>query len=178
MLVTTVILMTKKEARKYVFAQNKNISTEQLNLWKKDVFEKLEKNNYFINAQTVGIYFPIFKELNLTELIEKYPNKTFYFPKTVLRTLEFKTVSHLNELVNGPYGLKEPPTNFKTKKKIDVYLVPCVATSGNYRIGHGAGFYDHYFKDHKGYKIGIVNPMFKDLSVSVDKHDIPMDEIL
>ena len=42
----------------------------------------------------------------------------------------------------------------------------------------GAGFYDNYFQDHQGHKIGIVHQLLKDLNVEMNEFDIPMDVII
>lgn len=170
--------MTKKEARTFVRNKSKYIKRSNYLLWNEIIGSKIENNSNFIKAKKVGIYYPINKEFNFLYLMEKYPNKEFYFPKTIKKDLIFIKVNNINELVDGPFNLKEPVLNSNQKTELDLYIVPCVASHKNYRIGHGAGYYDYYFKNNKGYKIGVVHPLFKDLDVEVNSYDIPMDEII
>lgn len=170
--------MTKQQVRKYVQEQHLLLTKDYYNEQQQLVITKIKTNKHFIKAKKIGIYFPLEKELNLLSLINEFPNKKFYFPKTINKNLSFKYENDLTKLISGPFGLKEPKIELPTEATLDLYLVPCVATYKNYRIGHGAGYYDYYFKDHKGYKIGVVLDVFKDLKTEVNDYDIPMDEII
>ena len=170
--------MDKNQARKYAKETLVSLTTKDLQKEEKEIIKRLSENEHFLNAKKIGIYYPINKELNLLKLLELFPDKSFYFPKTINRTLNFHLIKDLTEFQLGPFNLKEPKPSTPIDNELDVYLVPCVATSKLYRIGHGAGFYDQYFENRKGYKIGIVHNQLKDLTVKMGGFDIPMDLIL
>ncbi len=170
--------MDKNKARKIARDFFANLKEQDLIKRKQEIIKFLKINPQFITAKKVGIYYPLIGEIDLTSLLVLYPEKQFYFPKTENKDLTFREVNDLKELQLGKFGLKEPTLLHKKEQFIDLYLVPCVATTKNYRIGHGAGYYDRYFKNHFGYKIGIVHQAMKNLDVDVEVHDIAMDEIL
>lgn len=178
MCVTMKMRMNKKEARIYARKIIKTLSVRNREIRALELIELLKVNNEFLNAKKVALFHPLDHEVNLLKLMELFPEKRYYFPKTKSRYMDFRKVSNLSKLIAGKFGLKEPSESAKVEKEIDVYLVPCLAASGNYRIGHGAGYYDRYFKRLNGYKIGIVFKELKDLNVLIDNHDIPMDLIL
>lgn len=172
------MLMTKKEVRKQARKTIKKMTKKDKEKRALEVIGLLKENDVFSRAKKVAIYYPLKHEINLLGLLEMYPDKKFYFPKTNKGFMDFRKVNDLTTLVDGKFDLKEPNENAIVETLIDVYLVPCMATYKNYRIGHGAGYYDKYFKRLDGYKIGIVFKELKDLKIDVEKHDIPMDIIL
>lgn len=168
-------LMSKKQARLYAKKLIKNIDKQARAL---EILDLLKNNEEFVKAKKVALYHPLDHEVDLLSLMDIYKDKKFYFPKTKKDYMDFREVNDLKLLIAGKFNLKEPNINTTVEDNIDVYLVPCLASSKNFRIGHGAGYYDRYFKSKKGYKIGIVFKELKDLNVIVDNYDIPMDIIL
>lgn len=169
------ILMTKKEARVYAKKIIKKVDKKARAL---ELIDLLKVNEEFLKAKKVALYHPLDHEVDLLSLMEMFKDKKFYFPKTKKDYMDFREVNDLSLLIDGKFNLKEPNINALVEDEIDVYLVPCLASNKNFRIGHGAGYYDRYFKRRKGYKIGIVFKELKDLNVKVDFYDIPMDIIL
>lgn len=178
MCATTMTLMDKESVRMHAKKVRSLLTKEEQIQRSLEVMNLLMKHELFMKASKIGIYYPLKNEIDLTPLIEKFPNKMFYFPKTVGNTLTFSKVQNVEELVPGRFGLKEPKEGLYVEKDIDVYLVPCLATSGLYRIGYGAGYYDQYFNTAKGYKIGITYNELKNYHVKFSHFDIPMDEII
>lgn len=170
--------MTKKEARNYARKVIKTLKVKDKEKRALELIALLKTNKQFMSAKKVALYHPLDHEVNLLKLMELFPGKTFYFPKTKKYYMDFREVNNLSTLREGKFNLKEPSKDAKVETEIDVYLVPCLLTADNYRIGHGAGYYDRYFKRLDGYKIGIVFKELKNLNVKVDEHDIPMDIIL
>ncbi len=170
--------MTKKEARQLFKSQIKLITNEEKNKRTNELINLISNLEEFKKATKIAIYYPLKYEMNLTKLIELFPMKKFYFPKVVKDSLNFYLITNLEELKPSLFGLKEPLESVNLERDIEVYLVPCLASSNNYRIGHGAGFYDKYFAKYNGFKVGITYHEFKDLDVDYNDHDIPMDVIL
>lgn len=171
-------LKNKEEVRTHAKKTIKNLTTEERKKRQEEIILLLKKNKEFLRAKKVGIYYPLDHEVDLLILKELYPEKEFYFPRTKKYDMDFCLVNDLSELVFGKFNLKEPNNQALIGLDLDVYLVPCLASFNNYRIGHGAGYYDIYFKREKGYKIGIVFQELKDQKVIINNYDIPMDIIL
>lgn len=170
--------MNKIEARKLFKVEIKLITSEESKNRRDELVSLLSNLDSFKNAQKVGLYYPLKYELDLTILMELYPKKKYYFPRVIKDSLNFYLVNDLSELKPSLFSLKEPLEGTILERDIDLYLVPCLLTSGNYRIGHGAGFYDKYFAKYDGFKVGIVQKRFKNLEIENHDHDIPMDVIL
>lgn len=167
-------LKTRKKAKEIITS----FTTEKRSEIEAEKIKLISENKEFLKAKKVGIYHPLNHEINLLKLMALFKDKSFYFPKTNYPNMDFRLVTDIDELVDGKFNLKEPGDNAIIEADIDVYLVPCLATNKNYRLGHGAGYYDRYFSIFKGYKIGVVHSELKDEEFSVNDHDIPMDEII
>lgn len=174
----TVIFMDKNQARKMAYSHYKEMDELTYLERMKEILESITSFEPFIQAKKVGIYYPIKKEINLLSLMHLYPKKIFYFPRLEGKTLSFRQISDIENLEGSKFGTRQPKKDAVIEKEIDVYFVPCVLTSGLYRIGHGKGYYDYYFKEHQGLKVGIVHKALKNKDVKVNEFDIPMDIIL
>ena len=88
-----------------------------------------------------------------------------------------------DQLVDGPYGTKQP----SSKNKIctpDVILLPMLAfDSDGWRLGYGGGFYDRTIAEyatrgHKASVIGLAYDGQKMDRVPVGPYDMPIDAVL
>lgn len=168
----------KKTLRAFVLNKRKQIPVEEQNIITEFLIKKLVQMDVFLNAQSIGIYYPIHQEINLLSLIELYPNKDFYLPNIENGKIHYRLIKRLDDLINAPFNLKEAPITNPSIEDCDLYLVPCVATCKLLRIGYGKGYFDAYLKDKKGYKLGITYPAFKYDYDLQEVHDILMDELL
>lgn len=106
--------------------------------------------------------------------VKHHPHLTFH---------EMKTLAEVKQLIpQGKYGLKEPQVEDEKKSPLppalDVILVPGVAFTTNCaRLGHGAGYYDDFFKRHAlQHKEHGVAPLLVGIALKQQIIDyIPMD---
>ncbi|MGI6360337.1 MAG: 5-formyltetrahydrofolate cyclo-ligase [Acholeplasmatales bacterium] len=164
----------RKKAYKYFLSMSDDIYLER----NKEILEYIIHDERFLSAQKIALYYPIKKEINLLSLMVVFPSKEYFFPRMEGNTLSFRKVNNLSELEDAKFNLKEPKNNALVEENIDLYFVPCLLTSGNFRIGYGKGYYDNYFKNHQGFKVGIVHKELKNVSAKIDSHDVPMDFII
>lgn len=141
-----------------------------------EVLEAIIKSKCLEKYNKIGIYYPIGKEINITDLLTIYPNKEFYFPKTT-DVLEFIKCDSISNLIPGPFKTKEPSGIAASRDEIECFIIPCVAISFNKRrVGYGKGYYDKYLSGYKGYKIGVCyNSAYMD--INTDEYDVKFDEI-
>ncbi len=170
--------MDKKALRKKAYKYYEQMSDEVYLKRNKEILEYIVNYERFLNAQKIALYYPIKKEINLLSLMVIFPDKEYFFPRMEGNTLSFRKVNNLLELEDAKFNIKEPKKDTLVEENIDLYFVPCLLTSGNFRIGYGKGYYDNYFKNHQGFKVGIVHKELKDVNVKIDSHDIPMDFII
>lgn len=104
-------------------------------------------------ATEVLAYAPLPDELAYVwELMNAYPQKTWFFPRVHDNTMQFVQVRHQNEFAPGTFGIKEPLGTDLWHARMHrhaVCLVPARAldSAGN-RLGRGRGFYDRFLNTH------------------------------
>ena len=76
------------------------------------------------------------------------------------------------------YGIPEPKGE-ATEEKPDVILIPCVAaTAKGTRLGHGAGYYDRFLQNQKGYRVCLCFEEFLMEELPQEEWDIPMEAVI
>ena len=164
--------MNKNEARKYSLDIRKNKDSITASA---TVVDALISSNILNSYQHIGIYYPIGKEINIMELVNKYPNKEFYLPVTN-EELVFKKYKLGDELLKGPFNTHEPIGQIVDRDIIECFIIPCVAISkNNQRIGYGKGYYDRYLMNYNGLKIGVCYKESGELAVDCDSFDVVLD---
>jgi len=155
--------------RAIVEQQRRILTDEQVAEQSALVIAQLEQMSAFKEAQTILMYYPIHKEVDLRPLLTKYAGqKTFLFPVTHRYSMEVRPYDGEDMMRRGRLGVPEPQT--KTwKGPIDLILVPGVVFDQHrHRIGRGGGYYDKYLaKHHHVKKIGVC------YSFQLKKHSIP-----
>lgn len=170
--------MTKSDYRKQALAARNRLKDIEVEKNENIVFDKLSKHKAFLEAKTVGLYYPIKGEMDLLSLKQSYPDKRYYLPNVENGQIIYRRFTSEQTLIDGPFGTKEVVKNEESVLDCDLYLIPCVATSDLLRIGYGKGYFDQYLKDKSGYKLGITFPMFKTSGIQKDVHDVLLDEVL
>jgi 5-formyltetrahydrofolate cyclo-ligase len=137
----------------------------------------LEAFPEFQSASVVYAYAPLRGEPDWI-LDGLPPGKTYAFPRTTGRHVDFIVCEDLSEMTPGAFGVLTPPPGPPAPPP-DLILVPGMAfdVQGN-RMGHGHGIYDLILKTFPGYRLGVV--FFKQLfpSVPFEPHDEPVEAIL
>ncbi len=151
-------MLSKKELRIQALQRRSRLDESMMENAKKSIFEKLANLKQFIEAKTVGIYYPLGKEIDLLDLVKLYPDKIFALPKTEDGQIIYYEFNDKTKLIKTSFGLLEPKTGKNLNNKLDVCLVPSLGiTKEYYRLGYGAGYFDRFFTLYKEpYKIGII----------------------
>lgn len=144
-------------------------------------------NNKIINSKIYGsskvvyCYCSVNKEVDLTGVIEDCfkKNKTVALPRVVNKeTMEFFTISDINDVKEGYFGIREPVSNVAAPKA-DCIIVPGLAfTRDGKRIGYGGGFYDKYLEQSPSYTIGVGFDFQIVNDLKQHPKDIKLDEII
>ena len=133
------------------------------------IISQLEHMQWFRDAKTIMIYYPIHNEVDLRPLLKRYEGqKTFLLPVTHRRSIEPRQYDGEDMMRRGKYKVPEPQTS-EWEGKIDLILVPGVVFDPLCnRIGRGGGFYDRFLKRHRHvHQVGIA------YDFQVKKHEIP-----
>ena len=163
--------MRKDEARRLALSNRPKDNKEISKLIVDDIYDSRVLDNY----DNIGIYYPLGKEIDIMDIMNKYPNKTFYLPKTD-KFMYFIKYEFGDKLVDGPFKTKEPEGMIVPINTIECFLIPCVAISkDNKRVGYGKGYYDRYLKNYNGLKIGICYNNASDMDIDMDIYDVKLD---
>jgi len=167
--------LRKSSLRKDTLLKRKSVTETASAEKSKIITDTLILSDFFIKSQTIAVYFPYKKEVNLLSLLDDAKSKTFCFPKVEKNSkqLSFYEVNDISELQKGAFGIMEPGNNLKKVeiKEIDLFLIPGVAFSENgERIGYGGGYYDSTLKLRKkqsstcgiAFELQIISSGFSD----------------
>ena len=147
------------------------------------ICERLAAWTIFAQSQTILTYMPIKSEVDLTPLLERFPQKRWVLPR-IIPEENHRMEFHLYDaarLVQHPFGMMEPAPDapILAAEEIELTLVPGLAYDRRgYRLGYGGGYYDRFLARFRGISMGIV---FHDLwldSIPHGRHDVRVQWIV
>ena len=114
------------------------------------------------NADSVFVYWSVGSEVDTSVIIEKalVDGKRVALPKCTDKdgNMSFYYIDALSSLVDGMYGIKEPPTDIPADDftMLSLCLVPALSfdTEG-FRLGYGKGYYDRFLSLFSGVTMGL-----------------------
>ena len=169
-------MASKSDLRNLIIKnRNEKDALERLRL-NKEMLKQISQHPKFIKSKRVGIYYPLPTEIDVRELINLFPDKTFAYPKIVEGNLVFLSYEKDTQFEKSNFNVFEPKTGNDISSKLDLVITPALGMNkSNYRLGFGKGYYDMFYKKYpKSYKIGII---YKDEEVEFNQedHDIALD---
>ncbi len=172
----------KKEIRKKIKEKKKQYSLLEKKANSKIIFEKIERLDDFMRAETILVYWSMPDEVFTHDFVLRwYHKKKMLLPVVKGDELELKVFSGLENMIKGEqYGIEEPVGEpFYQFEEIDLIIVPGVAfDKKNNRLGRGKAYYDKLLKESKALKVGVCFDFQYLDEVPTDKHDIKMDTII
>ncbi|MCR4995595.1 MAG: 5-formyltetrahydrofolate cyclo-ligase [Bacteroidales bacterium] len=149
------------------------------------VTSRLTNHPRWHQAQTVLLYHSLPDEVDTHALIRRAlsEGKKVLLPVVIRDELELRCLNVEDELHEGAFHIQEPTgERFTNYTAIDLAVVPGVAfTSDGGRLGRGRGFYDRLLPQLKvgpTYTIGLAWPFQMVDELPLEKHDIPLDEVI
>ena len=160
----------KQQLRNIILKKRKEIINNDLM-----IVENLKKILNDFNK--ILIYYPIYNEPNILELVNIFKEKQFYLPYTYPKHIEIRKLTDLNDLEKDLYNV--PSSKTKTNDEVEVAVVPSLAMNKDmYRLGYGKGYYDKFLKNKNILKIAVVNSDFVIEEKYQDDWDIRFDIIV
>lgn len=139
-------------------------------------------------AKIIGVYYSINNEVGTVDLIKALlaQDKIVCLPRIDDQELIFCVINNLlNTLEPHPvyHNLLEPKESnpkISDKNQLDVIIAPIVSyDDNNNRLGYGGGFYDRYFADYQGFKLGLAFYEQKHSALlPTEQTDVKLDEII
>ena len=178
----------KKELRHELKEYRSNFPEEKKSHYDRAIFDNLVRTLTFRHTDSFLAYYSIEGEVYTINIIEAAleQGKRVYLPRctksqTGTDIMFFHKVNNLSELVEGMYGIHEPPEKFPLfePKGHCACIVPGLAfdITGN-RIGYGKGYYDRFLRDFCGTKIGLCYSDFLLDSLPVGRYDTKVDMVI
>ena len=169
----------KAQLRQRCRAIRKSLGEEKRSQASLAICERIERWNIFRVSETVLTYMPIRAEVDLTPLLELYPQKRWVLPR-ILPEQDHHMIFHSYDaryLVRHPFGMQEPAPHLPVilPEEIDLTLVPGLAFDRcGWRLGYGGGYYDRFLRGFQGIRAGIVFDVFLLDEVPHSALDVPM----
>ena len=179
----------KNTLRSEMIKKRKNMSSEDANIYSKEIINTLINMDIFKNSKNIMLYLSFKNEVDTFRLVEicLKSNKRVIVPHCVKETIEIipcEISDVKNNLIKTKIGVMEPDPNHLnvfSLDKLDLIIVPGVVFDENCnRIGFGAGYYDRFLsKLNKDVPtIGLCYEYQLIDIVPTNKYDIPLHSIL
>jgi len=171
-------MKTKDQIRKEMKMKREGMNPLEKEIFDAAIYQHIEQNSDFQNANIVLAYMPIKNEVNIVKHIQ---GKTLALPRVNDDELEIYIVDELDDLEEGSFGILEPKTTCEqiAPESIELAFIPGVAfDKNNHRIGFGKGYYDRLCKALKCRKIGIAYDFQIVDEIPFESHDVPVDLLI
>ena len=177
--------MTKDSLRRYVRAQKRQYTAEQLAAMSEGICSRVLASAEWQEAGTLLLYYPLADEVDVRPLIEDaFENgKRVLLPVCKGDELELHLYEGAASMVEGAFGIMEPtgplfaPEDYPD---IQLALVPGMAfDSKGHRLGRGKGYYDRLLPKLTATRLqGICFPFQLLDEVPAEAHDINVQVVI
>lgn len=171
----------KKELRKEFLNKRDNLSEDYRQTASNSIFELLEKNSLFREAESIFIYIGFGSEIQTENFIKKHlTNKKIFVPKIVNKEMELVHITSWDNLEAGHFNILEPASNIFYNGPIDLVITPSIVFDKHgFRLGYGKGYYDKYFTQNKHKtSIGLSYNKLLQENIPTESHDRKVDFII
>lgn len=176
-----MIVADKREIRRSVRAEIKNLSLRERESLSAQIFNKIEAIPEVQGASVIALFASLHDEPQTTKAIEHLSReKRVVLPRIKGEDMDFYDIAE--GLCEGAFGIMEPTATTPIKpSEIDLMIVPGVAfTREGARLGRGKGFYDKYLsrEGFRAYTIGVCYPCQVLDELPTEPHDRTLDRVV
>jgi len=147
----------------------------------KAITQTIADSTAFRQASALLLYAPTRDEVNLLPLVRLARERGIpvAFPRcdTESTTMQFYILEPSAQLIEGAYGIPEPPANAPLCEPDEnaLCILPALGfdLSGG-RIGYGKGYYDRFLAHFSGVRMGACYATLMLKRIPVEPHDLPV----
>ncbi|MBI1920788.1 MAG: 5-formyltetrahydrofolate cyclo-ligase [Geobacter sp.] len=177
--------MPKRTLRRLLLERRRSLTREECLAASRVIQETFIRNAAFESAGAIALYAPIHGEVDTASVAVAAlgARKTVAFPVVAGDNMVFRTITSLDELEQGAFGIMEPPLRNEalSPDTFDLIVLPGVAFDlrGN-RIGYGKGYYDRLLHplEGKGRLVGFCHDFQLVDSIAGEPHDVRLDLVI
>lgn len=177
---------SKNVLRKSMIAKLYSLSQGEKKRIENELYTNLFASELWKKANVIGITIANEYEWDTHPIIKQAweERKCIAIPKCIPTNhmLKFYRYTDKCKLERGFFNLLEPnPENTVeiAAEDMDLLIVPgIVFDKGNYRIGHGGGYYDRYLKEYTGKSLSLAGRDQILPSIPKEEFDQPVDLII
>lgn len=176
-------MKTKLELRRFIAKLKKQTPLAERKALSLRIMDALEKNDAFVRAETVLMYYSLPDEVYTHAFVEKWSReKRILLPVVKDKTeMEIREFTGKQDLKQGAFHIWEPSgALFTDYDKIETAVIPGIAfDEEGHRLGRGGGYYDRLLpKLTRVYKLGVCFPFQLLDAVPYEAYDSVMDEVV
>lgn len=177
-------MLDKREQRLYFKNLRNSISCQDKAEWERKISENIISSDEYKKAEDIFTYVGVNGETDTFSLIRKAfeDDKKVFVPvmtdkKHIMVFTPLKDISNLRE---RKYGILEPDLGeIIFPEENSLIITPALAFDRDfYRLGYGGGYYDTFFSNNKGIKMGICFDVQLTDFVQRGEYDKPVDIII
>jgi len=171
----------RKSLRSFLLEKRDNTSHDFMKIASEKIKKRIKKINAFMDAQKIGVYYPIGSEILTQDIIQELISngKDVFLPKVMGDNMEFRKIVDFSSLEKGSFDIMEPKDDCQIDNDLEVVLVPTVGISPiGVRLGYGHGFYDRFLAKHKSVTISLTFEKQIVKKIPKSEHDIVIDWII
>lgn len=174
----------KRELRNKIREKTAALSEQYKKEADQRITEELLALPEYRKADRVFAFVGTESEINIRPFLEQVlaDGKVLAVPLCIGKgIMEAKRIRSLSELKKGAYDILEPDSSAETLllKEEDLTVIPCLSCDhrGN-RLGHGAGFYDRYFRDLQTREVMICREALVEERIPMEETDHKFAKVL
>lgn len=175
---------TKQQLRREFKASGANLTKEYRDFADCAIRSFVMHSEVWQRAESVFVYVSMWAEPDTRALIGAAleVGKRVYVPLCGPdRTMKAVRIRSLDELRPGTLNIPEPPADNEAARPgtLDLAVVPCItATFDGARLGHGAGYYDHFLRLHTCPAMCLCYGQMLADALPMEEHDVRMDYVV
>jgi 5-formyltetrahydrofolate cyclo-ligase len=176
--------MSKQDVRKQILEWRSGLPETVRRQYGEAAARRVIALEAFCRARTIGLYSPVRGEVPTAAIFAAAVScgKRVAYPRVCGEDMEFVTVTSLEDLQRGSFGVAEPiGKNTVAVSELDLLIMPGVAFSlSGWRLGYGKGYYDRLLSREKpaGLRAGLCYEGQLVPALFGEAHDVPVQLIV